>query len=97
MPAAKKRVPDPQDIEFSDRIRPRHARGADAISLTGYKWSVYLKIERNGCCPHSTKGLEIPLGGDDFDRLIKMLRAAKKAAAPVRRYLERHVDKRKKR
>lgn len=83
----------PKDIEFHAQLRPRNGRPADAISLTGYKWSIYLRVERGGCCPQSTERLEIPISGSDFDALIKMLRGAKKAARPVSRYLAKKGGK----
>ncbi len=74
-----------EDIQFSESMKPKHASSTESISLTGYKWGVYLEIVRSGpCCPSSAKHLEIPLYDHDFDKLIGMLRRAKAAARKVK-------------
>lgn len=71
------------NIEFSDRFVPKYGTKHEAVSLTGYKRGIYLEITRSGCCPRSAERLDIPLYDADFDKLIGMLRRAKKAAQKV--------------
>lgn len=69
------------DIEFSSRFTPKHGHGDDAVSLTGYKWSIYLEVTKTGCCPGSAERLEISLSPmTDLDKLIAACKRAKAAA-----------------
>lgn len=72
------------DITFHARMTPKYASGADAIELNGYKSAIYLQIVKSGCCPRGSDSLEMQLYDRDFDKLISMLKNAKKAVKKAR-------------